>query len=232
MIATPLSKPTNLTSTAIAEQVRPLAENRVILDNISWDTFERLLTDIGDRRKTLFHYINSTLEIMSPLSLHEGSNRFIDDLIRAFSDELAIDLRKLGSLLMKIPDLKLGAEPDSCYYIQNEPIIRGKEVIIVGQDPAPDLVLEVDITNPSDRRLPIYALLAVPEVWRYDGYSLEFLALENGAYQPIEKSLSFPDLPAAIVVEYVQKRLTLGESGTLREFRKCVRENVVRDEVI
>jgi Uma2 family endonuclease len=232
MIATPLSKPTNLTSTEIAEQVRPLAENRVILNNISWDTFERLLADIGDRRKTLFHYINGTLEIMSPLSLHEGSNRFIEALLGIFTDELEIDMRRLGSLLMKIPDLKLGAEPDSCYYIQNEPIIRGKEVIIVGQDPAPDLVLEVDITNPSDRRLPIYALLAVPEVWRYDGYSLEFLALENGAYQPIEKSLSFPDLPAAIIVEYVQKRLTLGESGTLREFRKWVRENIVRDEMI
>lgn len=232
MIATPLSKPTNLTSTAIAEQVRPLAENRVILNNISWDTFERLLADIGDRRKTLFHYINGTLEIMSPLSLHEGCNHFIEALLGIFTDELEIDMRRLGSLLMKIPDLKLGAEPDSCYYIQNEPIIRGKEVIIVGQDPAPDLVLEVDITNPSDRRLPIYALLAVPEVWRYDGYSLEFLALDNGAYQPIEKSLSFPDLPAAIIVEYVQKRLTLGESGTLREFRKWVRENVVRDEVI
>jgi Uma2 family endonuclease len=173
MIATPLSKPTNLTSTAISEQVRPLAENRVILNNISWDTFERLLADIGDRRKTLFHYINGTLEIMSPLSLHEGSNHFIEALLGIFTDELEIDMRRLGSLLMKIPDLKLGAEPDSCYYIQNEPIIRGKEVIIVGQDPAPDLVLEVDITNPSDRRLPIYALLAVPEVWRYDGYSLE-----------------------------------------------------------
>ena len=232
MIATPLSKPTNLTSTAIAEQVRPLAENRVILNNISWDTFERLLADIGDRRKTLFHYINGTLEIMSPLSLHEGSNHFIEALLGIFTDELEIDMRRLGSLLMKIPELKLGAEPDSCYYIQNEPIIRGKEVIIVGQDPAPDLVLEVDITNPSDRRLPIYALLAVPEVWRYDGYSLEFLALDNGAYQLIEKSLSFPDLQAAIIVEYVQKRLTLGESGTLREFRKWVRENVVRDEVI
>jgi Uma2 family endonuclease len=232
MIATPLSKPTNLTSTEIAEQVRPLAENRVILNNISWDTFERLLADIGDRRKTLFHYINGTLEIMSPLSLHEGSNRFIEALLGIFTDELEIDMRRLGSLLMKIPELKLGAEPDSCYYIQNEPIIRGKEVIIVGQDPVPDLVLEVDITNPSDRRLPIYALLAVPEVWRYDGYSLEFLALDNGAYQPIEKSLSFPDLPDAIIVEYVQKRLTLGESGTLREFRKWVRENVMRDEVI
>ena len=223
MTATTLSKP--ITSPSIAEQIRPIAEDRVILHNVSWQTFENLLADIGDRRKTLFHYLNGTLEIMSPLSLHEGSNRFIDDLIRALADELEIDLRKLGSLLMKIPELKLGAEPDSCYYIQNEPTIRGKEVIIVGQDPPPDLVLEVDITNPSDRRLPIYALLGVPEVWRYDGYSLEFLALENGEYQLIDKSLSFPDLPAAIIVEYVQKRLILGESGTLREFRKWVRAN-------
>jgi len=225
MTATTLSKP--ITSSSIAEQDRPLAENRVILHNVSWQTFESLLADLGDRRKTLFHYLNGTLEIMSPLSLHEGSNRFIDDLIRAFSDELEIDLRKLGSLLMKIPELRLGAEPDSCYYIQNEPVIRGKEVIIVGQDPPPDLVLEVDITNPSDRRLPIYALLGVPEVWRYDGYSLEFLALQDGEYIAIEKSLSFPDLPAAIIVEYVQQRLVLGESGTLREFRKWIRANVL-----
>ncbi len=232
MTATTLSKPITSSSSAIAEQVRPLAEQRVILHNVSWHTFENLLADIGDRRKTLFHYINGTLEIMSPLSLHEGSNRFIEAMLGVFTDELAIDMRRLGSLLMKIPKLKLGAEPDSCYYIQNEPTIRGKEIIIVGQDPAPDLVLEVDITNPSDRRLPIYALLGVPEVWRYDGYSLEFLALEDGEYIAIKKSLSFPDLPAEIIVEYVQKRLVLGESGTLREFRKWVRANVVRDEVI
>jgi len=225
MTATTLGK--SVTSSSIADQDRPLAEYRVTLHNVSWQTFENLLADLGDRRNTLFHYLNGTLEIMSPLSLHEGSNRFIDDLIRAFSDELEIDLRKLGSLLMKIPDLKLGAEPDSCYYIQNEPIIRNKEVIIVGQDTPPDLVLEVDITNPSDRRLPIYALLNVPEVWRYDGYSLEFLALENGEYKQIEKSLAFPDLPAAIIVEYVQQRLTLGESATLREFRKWIRANIV-----
>jgi Uma2 family endonuclease len=227
MVASPQIKPAEiLDSLSVLEQVRPLAEHRVLLHNISWDTFERLLADIGDRRNTLFHYINGILEIMSPLSLHEGSNRFIDDLIRAFSDELEIDLRKLGSLLMKIPELKLGAEPDSCYYIQNEPIIRGKEIISVGQDPPPDLVLEVDITNPSDRRLPIYALLGVPEVWRYDGYSLEFLALENGEYKLIEKSLAFPDLPAAIIVEYVQKRLTLGESEALREFRAWVKADI------
>jgi Uma2 family endonuclease len=224
MTATTLSKSTMTTS--LCEQSRPLAENRVILHGVSWHTFESLLNDLGDRRKTLFHYLNGILEIMSPLSLHEGSNRFIEALLGVFADELEVNMRRLGSLLMKIPELKLGAEPDSCYYIQNEPIIREKEVIIVGQDPPPDLVLEVDITNPSDRRLPIYALLCVPEVWRYDGYVLEFLGLENGEYKPIEKSLAFPDLPAAIIVEYVQQRLILGESATLREFRKWIRANL------
>ena len=223
MIATPQAKPTEVVISSF-EQPRPLAENRVLLHNVSWETFERLLDDVGDRRKTLFHYINGNLEIMSPLSLHEGSGRFFDKLLTIFVDELDIDMRCLGSLLMKIPELKIGGEPDSCYYIKNELTIRAQENVIVGQDPPPDLVLEVNITNPSDRRLPIYALLGVPEVWRYNGYSLEFLALQNGGYIAIENSLSFPTLPAAIIVEYVLKRLTLGESKTLKEFRLWVRE--------
>ena len=216
------------TAIAVIEKSRPLSENRVLLHGVSWETFERLLADVGDRRKTLFHYINGTLEIMSPLSLHEGSSRFFDRLLTIFVDELDIDMRCLGSLLMKIPELKIGGEPDSCYYIKNELAIRAQESVIVGQDPPPDLVLEVDITNPSDRRLPIYALLGVPEVWRYDGYSLEFLALQNGGYVPIENSLSFPTLPAAIIVEYVQKRLLLGESKTLKEFRGWVKANYLQ----
>jgi len=225
MIATSQPKPTKTLTNQAIEQIRPLAEQRILLHNVSWETFERLLADIGDRRDSLFHYIDGNLEIMSPLSLHEGSNRFIEALLSIYVDELEIDMRRLGSLLMRIPELKVGCEPDSCYYIKNEPVIRAQENIIVGQDPPPDLVLEVDITNPSDRRLPIYARLGIPEVWRYDGYSLEFLALQNGAYNLIEHSLSFPQLPATIVVEYLQKRLTLGESKTLREFRAWVRTN-------
>lgn len=233
MIATPQTKPAQVeVNTSLTDQPRPLSENRILLHGVSWETFERLLADIGDRRKTLFHYINGTLEIMSPLSLHEGSNRFIEALLGVFVDELGIDMRRLGSLLMKIPELKIGGEPDSCYYVKNEVVIREKENVIVGQDPPPDLILEVDITSPSDRRLPIYALLGVPEVWRYDGYSLEFLALQNEKYIPIENSLSFPTLPAEIIVEYVQKRLILGESKTLKEFRAWVRANYSQPEEV
>jgi Uma2 family endonuclease len=225
MMNTP-TLPREQAATSVSEEIeksRPLSENRVLLHGVSWETFERLLADVGDRRKTLFNYIKGNLEIMSPLSLHEGSSRFFDKLLTIFVDELDIDMRCLGSLLMKSSELKIGGEPDSCYYIKNELAIRAQENVIVGQDPPPDLVLEVDITNPSDRRLQIYALLGVPEVWRYDGYSLEFLALQNGGYVAIENSLSFPTLPAAIIVEYVQKRLLLGESKTLKEFRGWVK---------
>ncbi|MFN9021465.1 MAG: Uma2 family endonuclease [Pseudanabaena sp.] len=225
MMNTP-TLPREQAATSVSEKTeksRPLSENRVLLHGVSWETFECLLADVGDRRKTLFNYIKGNLEIMSPLSLHEGSSRFFDKLLTIFVDELDIDMRCLGSLLMKSSELKIGGEPDSCYYIKNELAIRAQENVIVGQDPPPDLVLEVDITNPSDRRLPIYALLGVPEVWRYDGYSLEFLALQNGGYVAIENSLSFPTLPAAIIVEYVQKRLLLGESKTLKEFRGWVK---------
>ncbi|MFN5503937.1 MAG: Uma2 family endonuclease [Pseudanabaena sp.] len=225
MMNTP-TLPREQAATSVSEKTeksRPLSENRVLLHGVSWETFECLLADVGDRRKTLFNYIKGNLEIMSPLSLHEGSSRFFDKLLTIFVDELDIDMRCLGSLLMKSSELKIGGEPDSCYYIKNELAIRAQENVIVGQDPPPDLVLEVDITNPSDRRLQIYALLGVPEVWRYDGYSLEFLALQNGGYVAIENSLSFPTLPAAIIVEYVQKRLLLGESKTLKEFRGWVK---------
>ena len=133
---------------------------------------------------------------------------------------------------MRIRDRKLGAEPDSCYYIKNEPLIREKTEIIMGQDPPPDLVLEVDITNPSDRRLPIYALLGIPEVWIYDGYNIKFLALENGEYLSIEQSLSFPVLSTAIVVEFMQKRFSLGERQTLKEFRQWVRDNHVENNLV
>ncbi len=213
------------TKPPVAELIRPIAEQRILLHHVSWETFECLLTDIGDHRKTLFHYINNTLEIMSPLSLHEGSIHFFDKLLTIYVDELNIDMRCLGSLLMKIPELKIGGEPDSCYYIKNEPVIREKEDVIFGQEPPPDLVLEVDITNPSDRRLPIYALLGIPEIWLYDGYDLAFSALENSGYVPTAKSLSFPHLPAAIVVEYLQRRLLIGETKTLKEFREWVKNN-------
>jgi Uma2 family endonuclease len=201
-----------------------VAEERVMLNHISWETFERLLAEAGDHRSTRFHYIDGMLELMSPLARHEGSNRFIESLITAIAEELGINLRKLGSLTMKRPDRQAGGEPDSCYYIQNEPLVRNRVEIDLTIDPPPDLVLEVDITSPSDRRLPIYASLGVPELWRFDGKTLTYYQLTSGIYTLVDRSPTFPWLPSEIVVEYLQKRLQVGEMKAIQEFKAWLRQ--------
>jgi Uma2 family endonuclease len=196
-----------------------LAEERVILRNISWETFDRLLAEAGDKRNTRFYYLDGTLEIMSPLFIHEGSNRFIERLICAAAEVLAMNCRVAGSVTLRIQPKKAGAEPDSSYYIQNEPLIRHLNTLDLKQDSPPDLVVEVDITSSSDRRFPIYARLGIPELWQYDGQTIQYHILEDGEYMPVQISPTFPIIFADILVSYLQRRLTIGEMQAIREFK-------------
>ena len=51
-------------------------QERVILHGISWGTFERLLTDRGDRPGVLFAYDQGTVELTMPSSEHEMLGTF------------------------------------------------------------------------------------------------------------------------------------------------------------
>lgn len=203
-----------------------LGEHRVILSNISWQTFERLLADLGENRCARLAYNDGVLEIMTPLGSHENNNRFIESLIGAIADELNLNLKRFGSLTLKREKRQKGGEPDSCYYIQNEPKVRHKQEIDLANDPPPDLVLEIDITSGSMDKLPIYAAIGVPELWRYDGRKLDVFVLspESTSYQSVEKSPTFPWLSLAAIPRFIRQSLADGETATLRAFRTWVRE--------
>jgi Uma2 family endonuclease len=156
-----------------------LAEQRVILSNISWQTFEQLLKELGDNRTSRLAYDEGVLEIMTPLGRHENNNRFIESMIGAIADELNLNLKRFGSLTLKRSKKLKGAEPDSCYYLQNEPLVRSKQEIDLDKDPPPDLVLEIDITSGSLNKQPIYAAIGVPEFWHYDGNKLQVFLLQQ-----------------------------------------------------
>jgi len=202
------------------------AEQRVILSNISWQTFEQLLKELGDNRSTRLAYNNGLLEIMTPLGPHENNNRFIDDLVRAIADELNLNLKKFGSLTMKRSKKLKGAEPDSCYYLQNEPLVRSKQDIDLDKDPPPDLVLEIDMSSDSLDKLPIYAAIGVPELWRYDGNKLEVFVLQklDGEYETVSKSQTFTWMSMDVIPRFIRQSLVDGETATLRAFREWVRE--------
>ncbi len=213
----------NLFSVIFMQAIQPsLAENRVILNPVSWDTFNQLLQELGDKRSHRLAYSQGTMEIMTPLGKHEHSNRFIERLIYAIIDELALEVKSLGSLTLKADNLQKGVEPDSCFYIQNEFRVRNKQNIEIGVDPVPDLVLEIDVTSSSLDKLSIYGALAVPEIWRYNGYVLTALIWDgdNQVYQVSDFSRAFTWLRVSELSGFMQQCLRDGETKTLRDFRR------------
>lgn len=93
------------------------SSQRVILQNISWQTFESILAEMGDNRATRLAYDQGILEIMTPLMPHEHNKRLIEKLIDNLAEELNLNLKSTGSVTCKRQDLLRGVEPDSSFYI-------------------------------------------------------------------------------------------------------------------
>ena len=200
---------------------------RVILKNISWQTFETILTEMGEDRVSRLAYDHGTLEIMTPLLPHEHNNRLIHNLIVALAEELNLNLKSVGSLTCKRPDRMRGVEPDSGFYIQNEPLVRNNKEIDLATDPPPDLVVEVDFTSSSLDRLPIYADIGVPELWRYDEPVIQIYQLLEGQYIPCTLSPTFANLPLTEIPRFLEESLKIGEIPMIRAFRAWVRQQVL-----
>ncbi len=200
------------------------AEQRVVLHNVSWETYERLLAEHADSSAPRFFYDRGELEIMSPNPEHERTNRRIAQLVLAVADEMRITAEDLGSTTFRREDLERGFEPDSCFYIRNEEAIRGKDRIDLTVDPPPDLVIEVDITNPSLDKLSIYARMGVPEVWRYDGRRVSVLILSGEGYAEAATSTALWPLTSEILSRFVEEGKTLERRAWTRKVREWARE--------
>lgn len=205
------------------------ADQRVVLYDIAWETYERLLADLENSSAPHLAYDQGILEIMSPLPEHEEANRTIAQLVEIIAEEWNVDIRNLGSTTFKREDLERGFEPDSCFYVQNVERIRGKRRFDLTIDPPPDLVIEIDITHPSLPRLPIYAQLGVPEVWRYDGRTVRILVLEEGTYREQDQSRALPSLSATVLTSFLEESQTLGRPAWIRRVREWAREERRRD---
>ena len=198
---------------------------RVLLRNISWDEFEQILDELGDRRASRFAYYKGTLEIMVPLAGHEDGKEIIGDLVKILLEELNIEFRSLGSTTFKRRDMVSGVEPDACFYIQNEAEIRGRVLIDLNFDPPPDLAIEIDITSKSEIKKDSYQALGVSELWIYDGRSLVINLLQNRQYVETNQSQIFANLPIVEVIpRYVAQSKVEGRNVAIKAFRAWVAE--------
>ncbi|MGC1245989.1 MAG: Uma2 family endonuclease [Spirulinaceae cyanobacterium] len=195
--------------------------DRVLLHNFSWQQFENILVNLGESRAARLAYDNGTLEIMTPLPEHEYYKENIGIAIQDIAEVLERDYESLGSTTWRKQAKMAGIEPDNCFYFQNESKIRGKLAYDLDQDPPPDLILEIDITNKSLNRFPIYARLGIPELWCYTQGKLKvYLLGENEEYQESQQSLVFPNLPVQQIPLIINQYRTEGR----RMIRKKIRE--------
>jgi Uma2 family endonuclease len=218
---------------ATMTQVRPTVEPTVtplVLHHVTWDDYEAMLRIVGDRGIRVT-YDRGTMEVRMPSQRHEQAAQLLGLLVPRLAEELEIPYEPLGMTTWKKPGAEKGLEPDQCYYIQNQAVVREKEVLDLETDPPPDLAIEVDITSSSLNRMGIYAELGVPEVWRYDGQSLTMYQLQpDGLYQPCEASRCFPALRPADVERFLELGRTTDKIRWARELRGWVRDELVRRE--
>lgn len=200
-----------------------VVERIVVLEGVSWQTFKALLKDIGDSRTSRIAYDRGILEIRMPLTEHEEPKRLLENFIEVIVDELEVEARSLGALLLERKDLTRAVEPDSCFYIQNESRVRGKSIQLP-DDPPPDLVIESDYTSSSLNKFGIYAALGVPELWRYRQQTLEVYQLVGDFYELSATSIAFPFLPIAEVPTFIEQAKTIGQRAAVRLFRDRIRE--------
>jgi Uma2 family endonuclease len=168
-----------------------------------------MLQIVGDRRVRVT-YDGGTMEVSVPSQRHERAAQWLGLFIPRLAEELQIAYEPLGMTTWRRPDLEKGLEPDQCYYIENQAVVREKEELDLAIDPPPDLAVEVDITRSSLDRMAIHAELGVPEVWRYDGSHLTIhQLLADGRYQLRDTSRSFPELRAVDVERFLDLGRTM-----------------------
>jgi Uma2 family endonuclease len=212
-----------------AVQTEKALPQRVVLHNVRWSTYESLLRDIQPGRALRLFFDRGTLEILMTSPLHERVKKLLARFLEALTLELGIDIASLGQTTWKREDLQRGFEPDECYYIQSEILVRGRDDIQLEHDPPPDLVIEVDISTSSIDKHALYAAFGIAEAWRFDGERLRFYELQKDrkpAGRELEHSIAFPFLQPADLDRFLAQRAALGETQLLDAFRDWVRKTL------
>jgi Uma2 family endonuclease len=199
---------------------QPGSNRHVTVDGVSWGMYVQLCDEIV-RGGTRITYDRGRLEIVTPSQLHEQTKKIVARIVEAYGVLAGVPVDGLGSMTMRREVLDRGLEPDECYYIQNAAILADGHEIDLAIDPPPDLAIEIDIPPPDIAKQPIYAALGVPEVWRYDGRRVAYLARQaDGRYVEVERSLALPGLDNGWVNDLLAIGLARGQSAAVAELAR------------
>jgi len=192
-MAAQLTPPTNTLDTAglSAVEQHP-AEQRLLLEGISWQQYELFLATFGDDFPALrLSYLEGSLEFINTSPLHEELKSTIRMLLEAFFQTYRIRYHCIGSATFRKRAKQRGLEPDECYCLEQK-----KEF--------PDLAIEVVLTSGLLDKLEIYRGLGVTEVWVWEAEQFRIYHLRAEGYEQLSHSELLPDCDVDLLASYVK----------------------------
>jgi Uma2 family endonuclease len=211
--------------TAITPVVKPVSQMQlapgsvVTIQDVSWQEFESILQEMGEKRAARVAYSKGSLEIMVPLPEHERPKDLISDIVKILLKRTGRRYEPFGSTTFKRENTA-GVEPDACFYIQNYQQMIGRRRL-EPDAPPPDLAIETDVT--SKTTLDAYEAIAVPELWIYDSGRLTIYLLTQGQYIKSDTSPTFVNIPLTqIIPATVESAWEVGSVEALEEFERAI----------
>jgi len=194
------------------------------IEGVSWKAYKEFLAAWGDQHVRHI-YDQGLLEVMSPLKSHDWIKRLIARFIEAMALDQRIEIQSIGSTTITSDLAERGFEADESYYISSEPRVRGKIDFDPDIDPPPDLIIEIDVTSSSKSRLPLFAAMKVPEIWRHDSAELLFLVRSKaGQYRQAARSKAFPFLEPIDITRFLALHGSMSENDLVRRFVRWARK--------
>jgi Uma2 family endonuclease len=190
----------------------------VVLYDVSWESYEKLLEAFEERRFP-HTYADGTLEIMTISHEHEWLKKILARFIENLSMELKVRITSSGSTTLRRELKKRGLEPDESYYVANYSAVRGLKRINLNRHPPPDLIVEIDVTHKSLDRLEPYAKLGVPEIWQHSEKGIRFLKrASESSYRVVKRSVSFPPVSSDEIQRFLNLADELDEFDLVNAF--------------
>ena len=174
--------------------------------------------------------VRGLITLMAPSFPHEDLTGVLEDLVDAAASAFAGAARGLRHTRLRGPGEPpgTGMEPDCAFYVGararafREALREGEEAAVSYiERTAPDLVVEVEITNVDEGKIARYGALGVRELWRLRGtresriVGVDFFAFGEGA------------APRELGASEVLHGLTAGD---VREAARSSRLSMTRDE--
>lgn len=187
---------------------KPNADHIIVLHDVTWEDYERLLEIRGDRSAPRISYLEGEVEIMSPSKDHEQIKSYIGRLLETWCIDRGIEVSAFGSWTLKTEDNEGAAEADECYIFGTEARER------------PQLAIEVEWTRGGIDKLEIYRKLGVDEVWYWRKGVIEIYVLTEGTFTQTQHSRLLPALDVELLASMLD-RDTLTQA--VRDFRKALK---------